>query len=86
MVDSCLRENGVLYTVARSWLLFLPNKSERKNFESNIACGDDELHQTFWFEQFFNSKLCYKIHDLLSVMITFFWIGLLGTITRWMSD
>ena len=37
MVDSCSRENGVLCTVARSWLLFLPEESEWKNFESNIA-------------------------------------------------
>ena len=37
MVDSCTRENGVLCTVARSWLLFLHDESEGKNFESNIA-------------------------------------------------
>ena len=37
MVDSCSRENGVLCTVARSWLLFLHDESEWKNFESNIA-------------------------------------------------
>ena len=37
MVDSCSRVNGVLCTVARSWLLFLPDESEWKNFESNIA-------------------------------------------------
>ena len=30
MVDSCSRENGALCTVARSWLLFLHDKSERK--------------------------------------------------------
>ena len=83
MVDSCSRENGVLCTVARSWLLFLHDESEWKNFESNIAWGVDELHQTFWFEQFFNGKLCCKIHDLLSVPIIFFWIGLLGAISRW---
>ena len=76
VVDSCLRENGVLCTVTRSWLLFLHNESEWKNFESNIAWGVDELHQTFWLEQFFNGKLCCKIHDLLSVLIIFFWIGL----------
>ena len=86
MVDSCTRENGVLCTVARSWLLFLHDESEWKIFESNIAWGVDELHQTFWFEQFFNGKLCCKIHDLLSVPIIFFWIGLLGAISRWMSD
>ena len=86
MVDSCSRENGVLCTVARSWLLFLHDESEWKNFESNIAWGVDELHQTFWFEQFFNGKLCCKIHDLLSVPAIFFWIGLLGAISRWMSD
>ena len=40
MVDSCSRENGALCTVARSWLLFLQDESEWKNFESNI----DELH------------------------------------------
>ena len=34
MVDSCSRENGVL---CRSWLSFLHNESEWKNFESNIA-------------------------------------------------
>ena len=71
MVDSCSRENGVLYTVARSWLLFLHDESEWTNFESNIAWGVDELHQTFWFEQFFNGKLRCKIHDLLSVPIIF---------------
>ena len=75
MVDSCLRENGVLCTVARSWLLLLHDEGEWKNV--------DELHQTFWFEQFFNGKLCCKIHDLLSVPIIFFWIGLLGAISRW---
>ena len=37
MVDS--RENGVLCTVARSWLLFFHNESEWKNLESNIAWG-----------------------------------------------
>ena len=73
MVDSCSRENGVLCVVARSWLLFLQNKSELKNFELIIAWGVDELHQTFWFE-YFNGKLCCKIHDLLSVLIIFFWI------------
>ena len=65
VVDSYSRENGVLCTVARSCLLFLHDESEWKNFESNIAWGVDELYQTFWFEQFFNGKLCYKIHDLL---------------------
>ena len=78
VVDSCLRENGVLCTVTESWLLFLHDESEWKNFESNIAWGVDELHQTFWLEQFFNGKLCCKIHDLLSMPITFFWIGLLS--------
>ena len=28
MVDSCSRENGVLCTVARSWLLFLHNEGD----------------------------------------------------------
>ena len=37
-------------------------------------------------EKFFNGKLCCKIHYLLSVPIIFFWIGLLGAISRWMSD
>ena len=37
MMDSYTREKGVLCTVARSWLLFLHEESERKNFESNIA-------------------------------------------------
>ena len=37
MVDSCSRKNGVLYLVARLWLLFLYDESEWKNFESNIA-------------------------------------------------
>ena len=82
VVDSCSRENGVLCTVARWWLLFLHDEGEWKNFESNIAWGVDELHQTFWFEQVFNGKLCCKIHDLLSVLIIFFWIGLLGAISR----
>ena len=80
IVDSCSRENGFLCTVARSWLLFLHDESEWKHFESNIGWGVDELHQTFWFEQFFNSKLCCNIHDLLSVAIIFFWIGLLSVI------
>ena len=86
MVDSCSRENRVLCTVTRSWSLFLHDENEWKKFESNITWGVDELHQTFWFEQFFNGKLCCKIHDLLSVPIIFFWIGLLGAISRWMSD
>ena len=60
MVDSCSRVNGVLYIVAR------------KSFESIIAWGVDELHQTFLFEQFFNGKPCCKIHDLLIVPIIFF--------------
>ena len=47
IVDSCTRENGVLHTVARSWLLFLPDKSEWKNFKSNITRDVDELHQHF---------------------------------------
>ena len=38
---------------------------------SNITWGVDELYQTFWFEQFFNGKLCRKIYDLLSVPIMF---------------
>ena len=78
--------NGILCTVARSWLLFLHDESEWKIFQSNIAWSVDELHQTFWFEQFFNGKLCCKIHYLLRVPIIFFWIGLLGAISRWMSD
>ena len=85
-INSCSRENGVLCTVARSWLLFLHDESEWKNFESNITWGVDELHQTFWLEQFFNGRLCCKIPDLLSVPIIFFWIGLLGAISRWISD
>ena len=36
MVDSCSRENGVLYTVARSWLLFLHDESEQKIFDNEI--------------------------------------------------
>ena len=84
MVDSCSRGNGVLCAVARSWLFFLHDENEWKNFNSNIAWGVDELHQTF--EQFFNGKLCCKIHDLLSMPIIFFWIGLLGAISRWMSN
>ena len=36
MVDSCSRENGVLCTVARSWLLLLHDESEWKNFESSM--------------------------------------------------
>ena len=81
-MDSCSREKGVLCTVARSWSLFPHDKSAWKNFELNIARGVDELQQTFLFEQFFNGKLCCKIHDLLSVPIVFFWIGLLGAISR----
>ena len=38
-------------------LLFLHDERV-KNFESNIALLIDELHQTFWFEQFFNGNLC----------------------------
>ena len=38
------------------------------------------------FEQFFDGKLYCKIHDLLSVPNIFFRIGLLGVISRWMSD
>ena len=45
MADSCSRENGD--TVTWSWLLFLHDESEWKYFESNIAWGVDELHQTF---------------------------------------
>ena len=86
MVDSCSRVNRVLYIVVRSWLSFLHDESEWKSFESIIAWGVDEFHQTFLFEQFVNGKLCYKIHDLLIVPIIFFWIGLLGAISRWMSD
>ena len=37
VLDSCSRVNGVLCTVARSWLLFLLDESEWTNFESNIA-------------------------------------------------
>ena len=80
-MDSCSRENGVLCTVARSWSLSY-DESAWKNFELNIARGVDELQQTFLFEQFFNGKLCCKIHDLLSVPIVFFWIGLLDAISR----
>ena len=80
IVDSCSRENGFLCTVARSWLLFLHDESEWKHFESNIGWGVDELHQKFLLEQFFNGKLCCNIHDLLSVAIIFFWIGLLSVI------
>ena len=56
MVDSCSRENGALCTIARSWLLFLHDKSERKNCDSNIAWGVNGSHQTFWsFRSFFAS-------------------------------
>ena len=37
MVDSCSRENGVQFIVARSRLLFPHDESEWKIFESNIA-------------------------------------------------
>ena len=37
IVYSCSRESGVLCTVARSWLLFLHDDSEWKNFESNTT-------------------------------------------------
>ena len=48
MVDSCSRENGVLCTVTRSWLLFLHDKSEwKKKYDSNITRGGDGLHHTF---------------------------------------
>ena len=52
-----------------------------KNFEPNIAWGDEKLHVIFWFEQLFDGKLFCKIHDLLSVTIIFFWIGLLGSMS-----
>ena len=56
MVDSCSRENGALCTIARSWLLFLHDKSERKNCDSNIAWGVNGSYQTFWsFRSFFAS-------------------------------
>ena len=60
MVGSCSRENGVLCTVAWSWLLFLHDEKVWKNFESSIAWGVDELYQTFWFWHFFNGKLQYS--------------------------
>ena len=66
MVDSCSRVNGVFCTVARLRLFFLLDES------GWIALGADGLHQIFGFEQFFNGKLCCKIHDLLSGPITFF--------------
>ena len=47
MVDSSSRTNRVLCTVVWSWLSFLQDESEWKNFELNIAWGVDELHQTF---------------------------------------
>ena len=37
IVDSCLIESRVQYTVVQSWLLFLHKESEWKNFETNIA-------------------------------------------------
>ena len=37
MVDSYTRENRVLCTVVRSWLLFLHDEGEWEIFESNIA-------------------------------------------------
>ena len=36
MVDSSSRENGILYTVTRSWLLFLHDESEWKIFDNEI--------------------------------------------------
>ena len=47
IMDSCSRENAVLCTVARPWLLFLHDESEWKKYESNIAPGVVELHRTF---------------------------------------
>ena len=42
MVDSCTKENGVLYTVAQSWLLFLHDESRKilnqKLFEVLMSC------------------------------------------------
>ena len=61
MVDSCLRENGVMCIVAWSWLLLLHDEGEWKNVDTSISWSVDELHQTFWFEQFFNGKLSFKI-------------------------
>ena len=64
-------------------MVIVPSRREWvENFELNIAWGVDELHQTFWFEQFFNGKLYCKIQDFLSVPIIFFWIRLLGAISR----
>ena len=37
IVGSFSKENGVLFTVSRSWLLFLTTRVSEKNFESNIA-------------------------------------------------
>ena len=54
--------------------------------EIEVLYTVDESHQAFWFEQFFNGKLCCQIHDLLSVPIILFWIGLLGAISRWISN
>ena len=60
MVGNCSRENGVLCTVAWSWLLFLHDEKVWKIFESSIVWGVDELYQTFWFRHFFNGKLQYS--------------------------
>ena len=65
MVDSCSRENGVLCTVARSWLLFLHDKNEWKNFESNVALGVDEFSQRnapLWVHSF--RRIWIRISDL----------------------
>ena len=43
MVYGCSRENGVLCTVARSWLLFLHDESEWNNFDPNIVTSFIQL-------------------------------------------
>ena len=40
MVDSYSKENGVLCTVARSWLLFLHDESEWKNLFDSVIWNE----------------------------------------------
>ena len=62
MKDIRLPIAHVLLMLSR-WQIVLHDESVWKNFQSNIAWGVDELHQTFWFELFFNGRLCCNIHD-----------------------
>ena len=58
MVDSYSRENEVLCIVARSWLLFLHDESEWKNFWIKYCL------RCWWIApNILTAELCCKIHD-----------------------